>query len=92
MTDMNPETLSVLRQIASIQHSRRRNWRTGRPASDELEAAHQLELCALRNRLSDPRVREAETPPASQQGNNSRRGVRPWLVGNLFKSLIRGFR
>lgn len=92
MTDMNPETLSVLRQIAEIQHSRRLNWRTGRPASDELEAAHQLELSALRNRLSDPRVRESETPPASQPGKNQIRGVRPWLVGNLFNSLIRCFR
>ena len=86
---MQQELYDILKEISAIQHARNRNWHAGQPASAMLEAAHQLELSALRHRLSAsaPRVRESDPTPIQPETNSHRGGVFGWL-GNLFRKTI----
>jgi hypothetical protein len=81
----DPDFYSTLQKIAAIQAERRANWLTGQPKSKDLEAAHQLELVALRNQLPALRVQESESPPTSPANINPYRGGVRRLVGKLFK-------
>jgi hypothetical protein len=79
-TDMQKTDYDTLKKIATIQEERRKNWTGGIPNSVDLEAAHQLELVALRNQLPGLRDQEPERTPSAP-----RRGWLHGAMGNIIK-------
>lgn len=89
--DPNQHNRDLLAEIAQVQAERRRNWKSGQPASVALEEAHVERIAHLKSQLSSARqVAEPDASPP-RGGTQQKPGVGAVREGNLFSRLLRRF-